>query len=736
MSENRNREDVTDTSLRDGEYAAKILEQLPDGVFLVNEAFVITSVNEAVTSMTGYARDELVGSHSTMLAGEETIAVADRIIAQFREEESNVGVLESAIRTADDSTLPIETRFSTIEFDDGTRQHVGVLRDATERRHHERTLEALNQSARRLLRADDPGEVCETVADVVVSVWPDAEVVVYLYDGDETVLEPTAWIANEPDPDLKGIGTAEWEAFTTGDQPIDLSGHRNAEIADDLPSFQRAEQESTTVDGEINPTGRVLEPTDRTSVPRQQLFATLDEYGLLVVRLPDQSVAKELTEPAELLAANAVAALGRVDREAELAEQRNSLAERTERLERLHEFNDLLRRINSALVDADTLEGIAEAVCEQLVDAGSVSFAWIGERYRTHAGLRPVARAGTDEGYLDELDALTTDLDTLSTSETDEPTARAIVSGEPVAVDDVSTGFREHRWRQQALSCGFQSTMSVPLVYNDLSYGVLSVYASRADAFAGDFGKLLTELGTTVANAINGVETKRSLRSRSVVELDLRIEDGDALLAKLTGAVDEPVRVEGVFPRSDGRSTLYLDTDGDPSALESVVAVESIRRLTDGADATVDATVTRTPVNERLADYGANVEELVADGDTIETTVTLPSSADVRKLIETLEDGYRSVELRAKRERSAVERGTDPITAVEEQLTDRQLEAVRTAYLNGYFNWPRTNTGEEVAERLGITQPTFNRHLRTTERKLFSSLFGDSPSNDDRDRSR
>lgn len=63
------------------------------------------------------------------------------------------------------------------------------------------------------------------------------------------------------------------------------------------------------------------------------------------------------------------------------------------------------------------------------------------------------------------------------------------------------------------------------------------------------------------------------------------------------------------------------------------------------------------------------------------------------------------------------------MSAVDDRFTEKQRQALRTAYLSGYFEWPRASTGEEVADALDITQPTFNRHLRTTERKLFSALF-------------
>jgi len=47
----------------------------------------------------------------------------------------------------------------------------------------------------------------------------------------------------------------------------------------------------------------------------------------------------------------------------------------------------------------------------------------------------------------------------------------------------------------------------------------------------------------------------------------------------------------------------------------------------------------------------------------------------------------------------------------------------QTASLSGYFEWPRDRSGEEVAASLGITQSTFNNHLRTAERKLLARLF-------------
>lgn len=43
--------------------------------------------------------------------------------------------------------------------------------------------------------------------------------------------------------------------------------------------------------------------------------------------------------------------------------------------------------------------------------------------------------------------------------------------------------------------------------------------------------------------------------------------------------------------------------------------------------------------------------------------------------------------------------------------------------LHGYFDWPRTSTGEEIVEMLGVSAPTFVQHLRTAQRNLLGGLY-------------
>jgi predicted DNA binding protein len=257
------------------------------------------------------------------------------------------------------------------------------------------------------------------------------------------------------------------------------------------------------------------------------------------------------------------------------------------------------------------------------------------------------------------------------------------------------------------------------------------VYADRRGAFEGEFGELLGELGDTVADAINSIETRRSLRSESVVELDVRIDGPNAVLTRIATALGEPVHVEGTVRQSDDRSLVYLDTEADPTSLtEAVHDVESVRVLDGDSANRVELVVAGGTVVDRLTKHGVTVERLVADSAGFDATVTLSPAVDVRTVLESLSDRYESIELLARRDREVGTRDARDPGAMTGELTDRQREAARTAYLSGYFEWPRASTGENVAAAMGITQPTFNRHLRTAERKLFSSLF-ETPGDDE-----
>lgn len=62
-------------------------------------------------------------------------------------------------------------------------------------------------------------------------------------------------------------------------------------------------------------------------------------------------------------------------------------------------------------------------------------------------------------------------------------------------------------------------------------------------------------------------------------------------------------------------------------------------------------------------------------------------------------------------------------TGSKSMLTDRQLEVVTCALEEGYFEWPREISSEELADELGINRTTALEHLRKAQSKLLTSAL-------------
>lgn len=60
-------------------------------------------------------------------------------------------------------------------------------------------------------------------------------------------------------------------------------------------------------------------------------------------------------------------------------------------------------------------------------------------------------------------------------------------------------------------------------------------------------------------------------------------------------------------------------------------------------------------------------------------------------------------------------------------LTDRQHEALTLAISRGYYESPRQVSTEELADEMGISQPSMSSLLRRAERQLLTSALGTEP---------
>ncbi|MFC4542437.1 PAS domain S-box protein [Halosolutus amylolyticus] len=133
--------DITERKERERELAKyeTIVETVNDGIYTVDEDGRFTMVNDAYTELTGYSREELLGSHASLVVDDETIEQANAAETEITEGFTDDPKLEATVQTADGDRVPAEATFSVLPGDE--RKRIGVVRDITERKERERALE-------------------------------------------------------------------------------------------------------------------------------------------------------------------------------------------------------------------------------------------------------------------------------------------------------------------------------------------------------------------------------------------------------------------------------------------------------------------------------------------------------------------------------------------------------------------------------------------------------------------
>ncbi len=401
----------------------------------------------------------------------------------------------------------------------------------------------------------------------------------------------------------------------------------------------------------------------------------------------------------------------RKERELRIREQKT-------RLELLNTTNEVIRDVNRELVQADSKAEVEAAACEQFAAADPYESAWIATRNVVNDAVRAQTSTGVDDDTLEAVIAAINDAD----RETAVNRALETDATRVVAATD------EGGDRYAAVDAA--ATVAVPLSYRGARYGALVVHASDPGAADAVDVDVLDELGETVAYAINAAESKRSLVTDRVTALTFRLTAGDDPLVALADDLECELALERLSASGDGDIVAYVTVC--ETAADDVLEYAAESDGVDDAQAVCDRddeclfrfVVTGSPIVATLAEHGAVVRSLSADGGEGQVTAELSETADVRGVVEAVSGSHPGASLvgQRERERTAETRGEFRAT-LEERFTDRQREAIQRAHFGGFFAWPRESSGEDLAEQMDVSQSTFLQHLRAGQRKVFEELF-------------
>ena len=677
-----------------------VLDNTDVGIFILDDEFDVAWVNSAVEAYFGLERDSVLGADKRTLIRDQ---IRDAV-------ETPDEFSETVTATYDDNSYVEEFVCHVLSGEDREErylQHISqpiesglyeggrveLYYDVTEQVEREQKLDALHGATRELMAAERERDICETAVETTRDVLDLPHASVFRWDDGDAKLQP--FITTQETAEAVG----EPPAFERGEGIVGSVFEANEPaVYDDAQESPRALEEGSE------------------AIRGFCVFPLGDWGAMTVVSLSVGAFDEYEIDLMRVLSANTEVALERAGREAELSEQREQLAE-------LDRINAVIRDIDQLLVRASTREEIAQAVCDRLADSEHYRFAWVGEAKSGARDLDRTASAGFEDGYLDAADEK---YDRSVAS----PPARAVETGEAQVVEDFGEDPAVEDWRDEALERGYQSEVAVPLRYRKTIYGALCVYAERPDAFGGRETAVLTELGETIGHAINAVENRKALLADGVVELVFETEGGDDFFTRVPRDEGATFSLEGVTVGA-GQSFIYfmtvegLDPDRVRRLADEDPEVERARLVNEHEDGDLFEFVYTGPsALSALADHGGTLRSAEFGEDGARSVGELPRNADVRTVVEAVKDAYPGLEVVAQRERDRPARTVQEFRAdLEDDLTERQRSALETAYLAGFFEWPRESSGEEVADTLDVSSPTFHQHLRVGEQKLLAAFL-------------
>lgn len=169
-------------------------------------------------------------------------------------------------------------------------------------------------------------------------------------------------------------------------------------------------------------------------------------------------------------------------------------------VEHLKKIIMAISQINQTIIREKNKTVLLSKICASLIEVKGYKYIWVGLNDEKDRILRPAAQAGFSnedaqlfKNFLNEY------------SERKNPYTVCIQTREPFIIHNIIENEFEEL-KQVAVKHGFNSCISVPLIYKDHIYGNINFHSENINHFDKEEIKLLQEVANDIAFALNTVE--------------------------------------------------------------------------------------------------------------------------------------------------------------------------------------------------------------------------------------
>lgn len=139
-----------------------------------------------------------------------------------------------------------------------------------------------------------------------------------------------------------------------------------------------------------------------------------------------------------------------------------------------------------------------------------IRLVWAGFIEKYDPGIKPVAWAGYEDGYLSEV-KITWDDSVYGQG----PLGKAIRTGTIHTVTDCETDPDFAPWREAALKREFRSIIALPIRYRDTAIGYFTVYSHRKNAFGPEEVEFLSQIAEDLAVGVKSLRLENELQAKN-----------------------------------------------------------------------------------------------------------------------------------------------------------------------------------------------------------------------------